>query len=336
MAGFGTSLERIRRFLRDPNGNIWTDNQLLLYWNQAETDLAQKTGLLVWVRALAWPTRMNWTYHHEFEKQYTDGDRIRVGTYWYANDMVLTCPWEASYWMDDAPSDEGHRWTQPWECDLGAASDPIPTLYHAQHHKMVYIAFDEEPVEGIPRANLARKDDFYRTRVGEPTHYYPLDEDERTFALYPRPSSVTHDDLDPFSDGWEDTGGIVSFLEELMETQEAGIPIETIETAGNIFMVFQITPTPADDVTTESDFPEWVHHYVECGVLERAFGADTDGFIPSLRDYWRSRKELAIEALKRFRINQLRDRRYRRGGERRRVRSDQHPRFPDGYPAVYP
>lgn len=61
--------------------------------------------------------------------------------------------------------------------------------------------------------------------------------------------------------------------------------------------------------------------YIEYGTLERCFGADNDGFIPSLRDYWKMRKEAGIQAIHRMLRMRVKDRDYCLGmGSRAAVR----------------
>ena len=53
---------------------------------------------------------------------------------------------------------------------------------------------------------------------------------------------------------------------------------------------------------------------IEYATLERCFGADTDGYIPSLKGYWANRKKIGIEAIKLFKNMRTTDRDYRMGG----------------------
>jgi hypothetical protein len=144
---------------------------------------------------------------------------------------------------------------------------------------------------------------------------------------------VTWDEWEE-ADTFGDTGGIVDFLDGIQETQDTGIVIETVQTTGQVFVVYTAAPTQPAENTEESDFPEYFLHYVEAAVLARAYGADTDGFIPSLRDYWQMRKEMGLRAIRLFLGQKAKDRKYAMGGFPRARRTTRGPRLPDRYPAV--
>ncbi len=48
-------ITRLRRFLRDPDGQIWSDADLLANFNDAQHEIANKTGSIIQVKCLLLP-----------------------------------------------------------------------------------------------------------------------------------------------------------------------------------------------------------------------------------------------------------------------------------------
>lgn len=333
MTTFNDSLTRIRRFLRDTNGDIWDDAQIMRYWNHVQADLAVKTGILEHAEAYRYPPRYTWGYMWDWEWQYTEGDRLQVLLQWQASGEVVCYPWEAGYWLENSETpDDGYRMTQPWESGYGDPADPIPIPLNSRMHKAKLVAFDEEQVEPALQRELANSDPHYKTAEGSPTHYYLIDGERMQFCLYPRPS-VVWDDPD-LADTLTDTGGINVWTEGILDTGDgAGIITDEIATEDALFALYTAIPYDVQDYSDTLEWPEWLVHYVEAGVLERAFGADTDGFIPSLRDYWKMRREVGLKMIQRFQRMKQSNRDYRLGGATKVTRS-RGGRLPSGYPAI--
>ena len=128
--------------------------------------------------------------------------------------------------------------------------------------------------------------------------------------------------------------GITIDTGDLMPS-DFGITTDIIESDDNVLFVYSKNPTAVADVTDESDFPDYLQKYVEYGAIERAYAANTDGQIQSLRDYWAMRREMGIKAITRFISMRKQDRDYRltvKGVPGFRTR--RAPRLPDAYPAV--
>jgi hypothetical protein len=245
----------------------------------------------------------------------------------------------------DTP-DEGYRFTHPWESVYGTPADVVKIPLHAKFHKGKFLAFDEEKIEPLTEREIASNDPYYKIIDGLPINYYRPDDYENTMILYPRPSSVTWDDVsllrEPCSDSFSDTlgEGIITGEDDSFDESDYGIITDTIDTDGNLFMIFESLPDNIEDDESDWDeelewWPQYMIPIVECAVLERCFGADTDGFIPSLRDYWRIRKEIGIKAILKFKSMRSLDRDYRLGRFERPQRT-RGPRLPSGYPAQYP
>jgi hypothetical protein len=321
--------------LRDPDGLIWSDADLITYWNRALIEIVQNTLVLERADSYEYPSKFTWAVSQEWERGYADGDILPFGKYWEAGGMNSTYTWEASYWMESSTGPQaGYVITQPWESVHGKPDDILPVKLNDRHLRTIYIAHDQERVEGIQLQELGRIDPWYRTRTGFATHYYFWDETEMLIGLYPRPSQVTIDELDT-EEVLSDTGGIVTWAEGSTEDSDTGWVTDTVDTQYKTFVIYVPYPPMTESVMDEVNYPTWCRHYLEAHVLEQAFGADTDGYIPSLENYWRARKELGIQVLKDLRIAAMKDRKIQMGPQGHK-RIWKHPTLPSGYPRTDP
>jgi hypothetical protein len=347
MSTFNGIKTRLRRFLRDPDANIWSDEDVRIFFNDAQIEVAQKIGYIERVHAYRYPPLYTFSYQWDWEIQHIEGDKYKCLSEWVTRDVINCYPWEAGYYLDsmDTP-DDGARFTHPWECEYLAPGEVIRIPLHAKFHKNRFAAFDERKINPLGERQIAMGDPYYRTKTGEPINYYRPDQYHNEIVLYPRPSSVVWDDaswlLPDASDsfGTAASDGIVSYQEDAIDETGYGVVYDTVDTENNLFMVFDSLPDDVvDDEYTWDDAIAWWPPYmlmaVEQATLERCFGADTDGFIPSLRDYWQGRKEVSIEAIKRFKRMRMADRDFQIGGVQKSGRSA-HPRLPSGYPRVWP
>jgi len=337
----------MRRFLRDPDDNIWDDEQIRLYWNQAQLEIADKIGLIERIRAYPYPPIYVVSYMWDWEIAQTEGSIYRCLNNWPTRDMTFCYPWEPGYYLSEVSvPDDGYRFLHPWETGYGAPGDVLRIGLHQKFHKMVFCAFDERQIHPLAEREIAATDRYYKTKAGEVTNYYRPDEYGNDIVLYPRPGSITWDEamwlLDDASEafGTESTDGIVSYQEDGFDESDTGIIWDTVDTDENLFMIFEALPDEIEEDTYTWDdeiswWPPYMIPVVEYATLERCYGADTDGFIPSLRDYWELRKKIGIEAIKQFKNKRLTDRDYQMGGKLKPVRS-KHPRLPAGYPATWP
>lgn len=333
MTTFAASETRLRRFLRDPDALIWSSADIQEYYNDAQIELATKTGMITRVEAHYYPPRYDYSYLYDWEQTTVEGDRYRCLEYGANIGRVQTYNWEAGYYLSTITTpDDGYRMTQPWESVYGEPADPQGVLLHSLFDRMKFIAYDCDPILPITRSELEKSDPYYRTRSGEVSHYWRPDDYSNLIYPYPRPSTVVWQEPDT-SVTMEDAGGISSSAETYLDEEDTGITTDIINISDAFFMVYDAQPTEIRETTDESDFEDYLTKYIEYAVLERAFGADTDGFIPSLRDYWKLRKEIGIKTIQRFKRNTLTDRNYRLGGNRHKPASTRL-RLPDHYPAI--
>lgn len=333
MTTVAQSITRMRRFLRDPDGLIWSGADLLAYWNEAQQEVAQKTGILERIEAHYYPPMYDWSYMYDWELAYIKGDTIQCFSFDTRTGDSFMYPWEAAYSRENinAP-DDGARFMHPWEALYVSPAGPLPFKLHSRFDQAKYVAFDKEPIQPITENELALYDRYYQTATGEPTHYWRRDEFSNIAYLYPQPAAVWQ--VPSVANTFDDAGGIIVGDAQWLDTGDLGLITDVISVDNALFMVYQAIPFDVGTASEESEFPAWLVKYVEYAVLERAFGADTDGFIPSLRDYWKSRKEIGIQAIKRFMRMRTQDRDYRLGGLRPTARG-RHPRLPSTYPDFY-
>lgn len=321
MSDLQSNLARMRRFLRDPDGLIWSDADILANWNQAQLEFSQKAKVLERVEAHHYPPEWTWVYLWEWERQHLDGDMYRALSVYQQTGEVICYPWEAGYWSDlsDTP-DDGYRFTHPWEgAQTSMPADVVVMKMHTRAQRMKFVAYDEEPIQAAQLREIATDDPYWKTRTGQVTNYYFMDETKNLYCLYPHPSSVVWDEVAE-EDTFDDAGGFITDMGELYDA-DLGMVTDAIDTEHSVFMVYDAIPYEIDGWNdTECSIPETMRKYVECATLERCFGADTDGFIPSLRDYWKMRKEAGIEAVKRMMRMRVKDRDYQLGGSRPAVR----------------
>jgi hypothetical protein len=128
-----------------------------------------------------------------------------------------------------------------------------------------------------------------------------------------------------------DDGGMLSNYGWL-DYSDDKIFADIIDSGNALLCVFEPIPNRAT-FTSENEFPPWLIKYVEYATLERAYGADTDGFIPTLRDYWSYRKTIGIQAIKQYKTARLKDRVFCMQPRRRLQKST--PKLPYGYNDPY-
>lgn len=334
---FTDQVTTMRRFLRDPEGLIWSIDDLRTYWNDAQVEIAQKIGYLQRAHAYRYPPSFTYSHLHAFEFGFAEGDRRQAGLVWEQGGMSVTAVWESLYWEAQAsPFEEGYRTIHPFESCMYTAGDPVEIPLHERYESIQFAAFDAETITPRPEKQIALRDGWYRLTPGRPLYYYHPDEVGNRICLYPKPSAtfVPDDVEEDASIGFDDAGGIRTWREDSLSETDIGLTIEQIDTTGQLFVIFDSLPDPVEEDRDPIPWwPPWMLYVVRAGTLERAFGANTDGCIPSLRDYWKMRKETAIKAIKAFRIHRESDRDRRLGTPRRRPAGSTL-RLPDTYPAV--
>lgn len=336
MGSFQDSLTRMRIMLRDPDGNVWSDSILRVYWNQAQEELFTKVYILSTVENQRVPYQYTYSYTHDWEREFIEGDRLQVFEYSQGQRMVICYPWEAGYWIGgDQPADGGSRNTHPWEAFYAAPAVPIPNLLHNRFLKARYVAFDEEAITPLSQREIQERDRYYKTRSAEPIHYYRPDEFENHLVIYPRPPIVL-DELE-VGDVYDDDGGLVDWLTTSLDLADVGMVVEEVARSNNLMIVYYYLPydipDDAADWYQELEMPPWYTKYIEYGVLERAYGTDNDGTHGPLKDYWAYRKNVGINILLTYERKLFSDRTFVMG-RRYQDRTRRRAMLPAEYPRL--
>jgi hypothetical protein len=208
---------------------------------------------------------------------------------------------------------------------------------------MKFAAYDEQPINSVSKKAIQSSDPSHIARSGTPVAYFPYDETDDGYVLYPRPvvnfvNELAGEGLAFYAagDDEDDTVGGIAVRSGSSDTDE-GTPVDIVELGDSVFMVYAVSPTDVENLGDEPEFPGFLRKYLRYGTVGRAYSANTDGRIKSLGDFWQTRYELGVEFTKRWLRNKRRDRDYRlitRGVPGRR--SYRYPRLPDAYPAVEP
>lgn len=341
---WGDELKRVRRYLRDPSGTIWTDDFLRHLWNDCVQDFLRQTIILEDIHAQRVPGLFQCAYLYDFEYRFLNQDQTQFYQALNQHDDYVICHrWETQEitGIDSDVSDYGAHFTQPWEACMGMLpGETLKFKFPANFHELKFIAYDEEPITPTSKKAVQSSDPSYITREGEPFAYYVEDEGDNTYVLYPRPSTVFVNDLEGegmafFAEGdTEDTTtGQIAVREGSTDSSDIGGAVDIVDTADNLFMVYTIAPIDVESVSDELSIPNFLCKYVRCGVIARAYGGNNDGRIRSLSDYWENRYRMGIVVTKRYMTNKRQDRDYRLSGGSVRRRRPRHARLPDGFPA---
>lgn len=333
---FYDELVIMRRFLRDPDGNIWSNDDLMTYWNDSQRELAIKAGYNERARTFSFPPQWTWSHTFAWEHGYLDGDRFSCLLSWDSEDATVSFPWEPGYFLDSSSTaDDGYRHVHPWEGFIvSSPADYVPFPMPADLQNVRYLAYDESGLDPQDRKRVAENDSHYKTASGTPAFYWRPDEAGNEGVLYPRPTSVTWDDeglLHEPTETFDDAGGINTWSTDAIDGQDGGVILDAIGTENTIFLLYEAVPVDVTTIMDELDTADYLTKYIRYGCLERALGADTDGFVPSLRDYWKGRKEMGLRAVQRLKVLKCSDRDYRLGARRVDPRG-RHPRLPGEYP----
>lgn len=219
---FGEQLKRIRRYLRDPDGNIWSRALLLNLFNDVQRDIQHKTWVLEDVRTVRVPPLYHcaylfdweWAYLPENLSQFYKALRERL-----QGDEVVCYRFEAQVDNNGDANDEGEHFTQPWEAFIsGTPGELVQHKFPSDFHAAIWIAFNRQPIDALNKKVLQQCDSSYLTRTGTPVGYYRDDLLENSFVLYPFPLAIVWNDVDEspdcadysFAHDWEGAGGYVS------------------------------------------------------------------------------------------------------------------------------
>lgn len=343
---WAAELERIRYFLRDPDGTIWADAFLRHLYNDVQQDFQHKTMILEEVIAQRVPAIYHCAYIFDWEWRHLPGELSQFYQALNQHDEGVFCHrWEPQQTagIDADVADYGVHFTQPWEACMGETpGDLIKMRFPQNFNAMKFMAYDRWPLAPMSKKEISSSDPSFITKQGTPLGYFPYDEADNSYVLYPQPSTSFVNEIDGngvalFADGdIEDvTTGTIAVRSGSTDSAEIGAAVDIVDTDSSVFMVYDVSPTDMLSISDEPDFPVFLRKYIRAGVISRAYAGNNDGRIRSLGEYWGMRYTLGVEYVKRYRRNRRRDRDYRlttHGAPG--LRSHRHPRLPDGYPAV--
>lgn len=344
---WSTQLVQLRRLLRDPQELIWSEAFLRHLWNDVQRDFQNRTFALEEVAVQRVPAVFQFTYLQDWEWRYLPDEfsKFYQGLTQF-DDLVICHRWEAQSRSGIAAdvADYGVHFTQPWEACMGETPGaPVKMKFPVNFGTMKFIAYDEEPIEALTQKAVQSTDPAYLTREGDPLGYYPYDETEDGYVLYPRPTvnfvnELSGDGLALYAagDDEDDTEGVVAVRSGSSDLGD-GASYDIVETTDSVFMVYGVLPSDIEAAGDEPDIPAFLCKYLRYGVAGRAYSANTDGRIKSLGEFWQARYDLGVAYTKRWLRLRRQDRDYRLttpGAPARRTY--RHPRLPDAYPATNP
>ena len=345
---WGAELFKIRRQLRDPDGNIWSDAFLRHLYNETQKDLQNRTLILEDVATQRVPGLYHFSYMHDWEWQFLPASMSQFYQCLQQHSgYVFAHRWEVQETSDIAAdvSDYGIHFCHPWEAFMGQTpGEKIKFKFPSNMRNLKYIAYDEEPIAATSEKRVQISNPSYLTTEGRPFAYYQTDDIDATYVLYPRPSTSWQDEIAGegvalyATDDTEDiTTGTIAVRTGDSDTDTPGVAVDIVGADDNVWMAYDVSPTDMDTVSDPGDFPAYLQKYVRYGVISRAYGANTDGRIPTLAAYWGARYIGGIKVVKRFGRNRHNDRDYRLTTKGEGIsRTHRHPRLPSAYPAVNP
>lgn len=343
---WGDELDKIRYFLRDPSGRIWDEAFLRHLYNDCQQEFQKLTHVLEEVIGQRVPQLYHFAYQHDWEFAFLPEALTQFYQCLTPHDYYVCCHrWEPQEVTGIAGDvlDYGAHFTQPWEAYHLAAGEEIKQRFPSNCNSVKFMAYDECPIDATTRKQVQSQDPSYVTTQGSPIAYYPHDETDNSFVLYPRPGMAFANDLAgegvafyAAGDIEDDETGVIAVRDGSTPTGSLGASVDVIDTANQLFLVYDVTPNDVTTISDEPAFPKFLRRYIRSGVISRAYGANTDGRIQSLADYWGSRWDFGIQCVQRFVRNRRQDRDYRLTTKARSLRSYRHPRLPDSYPEVGP
>lgn len=340
-------IKRIRRFLRDPDANIWDDDTLINLYNDVQEDLQNKTLILEDLRAIPVPQTYQFAYMHDWEWQYLPSTVTRFYQCFNHNqqsDLISIHDWEQQQlWsIDPDVSDVGAHFSQPWESFFTTPGEEVKMKFPEDFRQLKHISWNREPLEFKQKSEIMWMDPSYKQYTGNPVCYYRPDELDNEFVLYPRPEEsnwIDGDGMSLFEDGdtVSDEEGTILRRYESTLSQTEGIAVDIVDADHNVILFYTQNTRDLEVVTDVSSLPIYLRKYVEYGVISRAYGANTDGRIASLSDFWMKKYELGIEVIKRYKFHRHKDRNYKLKTKGTMLSTrKKHPRLPSTYPHVDP
>lgn len=324
---------------------MWSDAVLQHIYNDVQQDFQKRTHVLEDVTAQRVPQLYHCAYLFNWEFAYCPSALSQFYQCLSRHDERAFCHrWETQEMagIDSDVTDYGDHFTQPWEAFSGISPGEVVKMrFPRGFNGAKFVAYDEKPIYSTSKKQVQSSDSSYVTREGVPIALYLYDEVDNSYVLYPRPGVGFETDVEgqgvafyEEDDTEDDETGTIAVRSGSGESGSVGASVDIIDTANNIFMVYEVNPIDVGLASESLSYPDFLRKYVRYGVLQRAFGSNTDGKDLALEQLWGLRYRVGQEVAKRYSRNRRTDRDYRmitKGAGPRKTR--RHPRLPDGYPA---
>jgi hypothetical protein len=202
-------LTRIRRWVRDPDANIFTDNFLMRLFNDEQHRVFSELGLVDTVKVVRTHPAFQDAYLHEWEWPYTGhsgGEVYQAFAYLDAEAAAYTAIWEPEHFKgyDAFTLDVGTQYTQPWEAWMAdAPAFPPPIPMPADFHEATLIAYDRRRLEPEDLGSIQDLDPSWRTQRGTPVGYWRHQKNDNWIYLWPLPNLTWADSAEPYTDPLE-------------------------------------------------------------------------------------------------------------------------------------
>lgn len=347
MTTWADQLTRIRRWIRDPDANIFNEAFLRRLYNDELNSIYAKLGVVCEVKAVRVHPEFQYGYLYDWEFVYLGSAEVyKAGDYYDTEDYSYQHIWEPESLKgyDATTYAAGTFYTHPWEAWMADTPyHPPPIPLPSDWSETVFMAFDRAEIQPLSKKDIIGINDHTWKTVTGSTQYYWRDSKFNNWVyIYPLPTMTWQDD--EITSGDPDTAeyttidtGITFGPEDLYFGSTLltfGTTDDALDTDNNLVVIYRVQPVEIDSLGAEPELPDWVLKYVEYGVAERALRSNTDGRIESLADYWGIRKKAGHEVIDRFKRMQMTNRNIGLKSQKICTEGDRpkYPRLPSTYP----
>jgi hypothetical protein len=229
-------LTRIRRWVRDPDGAIFTDAFLLRLFNDELQQLYGLLGPVADVQVVRAHPSFQMGYQHDFEWAYSghaDGEVYQVGEYYDPDDYVYLHIWEPEHLKGypSATTAVGEVYTQPWEAWMVTTPHfPPPIPLPEDFESVLMMTFDRDEITPLSKREVMRSDDTtWKTRTGTVASYWRDEKNSNWIYLYPLPPMTWQDDYDSVTIPQESEDGVAVVSTLTFGTEELTFGDEGLE-----------------------------------------------------------------------------------------------------------
>jgi hypothetical protein len=348
MSTFYDQLVIIRRFLRDPEANLWGNDLLRAIWDEVSDDFHARTNILMTVRAMPVPPRWQVSITQDWEYEYRPetGRDVHLCLSRNGQTWAYCAPFEAQIAAGidgDEPGYANGAVTHPWEAWYLLPGEPVAFPQPDDLHAVYGMYYDYDPLYREMWGEILDGDLSWSYHEGEADTWYRRDMVSPAYYLYPRPSVFAAPDAagdgvvtSVEGDTLDSEYGITVFRDGSTTDGEYGADIDVVDQDENVLMIYSQRPMPITGYGDALPWPDWTLKYLRAGVLERAYRVQGDGQIESLAQHWGSRYELGIQAVSRYKRLKMEDRKYQLSTSTRGYGAGRNrgPRLPSTYPPI--